>query len=80
MGEGEIPGGSSVVEGDERGSLVGCGETREATQSGGDGCRVAGDGVGRSPNCVLGRCQVGFRAWIGAGLRAEGRPDMAGGR
>ena len=76
----QVPAWSSVVEGDKRGSLVECGATRKATQSGGDGCRVAGDGVGRSPKCVLGRCRVGRRAWVVARLRMRGRADVAGGQ
>ena len=70
MRDGEIPQGPSVVDGDKRGSLVGCGATREATGSRGDGCRVASDGVGRSPNGILGKRRggIGRRAGVVAGL------------
>ena len=71
-----------MVDGDERGSLVGCGATREATRSGGDGCRVAGDGDGRSRNGVLGRQRCGGSGGAGgvAGLLTRVRADVAGGR
>ena len=77
----EIPRGHSVVDGYEGGSLIECGATREATGSRGCSCRVAGNGVGRSPNGVLGRRRRGgSRAGIVAGLLTRVGADVAGRR
>ena len=76
MGEGQVAGRFSVVEGDLRLTLVGSGTTQKSAGGGRGRSRVAGDGIGGRP-CSLGG-PGGIGTGIGARLWADGRADVAG--
>ena len=78
IGEGQVAGRSTVVEGDLRLTIVGSGTTWEFARGGGGRSRVAGDGVGSSPYSLRGPGGIG--AGVGARLWADGRAEVAGRR
>ena len=79
MRDGQVAGGTKVVEGNGRRPFVGGGTARESARRGrGWRSRVAGDGVGRRPSCVNGGGGAGRRTWVLTRLWANCGADMMG--
>ena len=78
MGEGKIASGSRVAESDGWLAFVGGSTAWESARGGWGRSRVADDGVGRRPWCLVRLGSIGGCTGVIAGLTADGRADMSG--